>query len=77
MISVHIYFQYPKGLGNTVSELDISNAVGKFEKTKFSMVVPEVEDKLKTLCGGDVKHVVLFGIEVLWHYKTERGERSG
>ena len=30
------------------------------------MVVPEVEDKLKTLCGGDVKHVVLFGIEVLF-----------
>merc|ERR1712150_241372 len=27
------------------------------------MGIPEVEEKLKTLCAGDVKHVVLFGIE--------------
>ena len=59
-----LYLQYPKGLGKTVTELDISHAAGVFEKTKFSMVLPEVEEKLKTLCGGDVKHVVLFGIEV-------------
>jgi len=44
--------------------LDISHAAGVFEKTKFSMVLPEVEEKLKTLCDGDVHHVVLFGIEV-------------
>ena len=56
--------QYPKGLGSTVKELDISKAVGKYEKTKFSMLVPDVEEKMKTLCDGDVQHVVLFGIEV-------------
>ncbi|RUS70622.1 hypothetical protein EGW08_021613 [Elysia chlorotica] len=55
--------QYPKGLGNTVPEVNISNAVQVFPKTKFSMVVPDVEDKLKTLCGGQVKHVILCGIE--------------
>ena len=60
-----LFFQYPKGLGSTVSELDISKAVGKYEKTKFSMMVPDVADKLKTLCEGDVQHVVLFGIEVI------------
>ncbi|KAL8566402.1 Isochorismatase domain-containing protein 1 [Nucella lapillus] len=55
--------QYPKGLGSTVAELDIKNAVCTVPKTKFSMVVPEVEGHLKTLCDGKVEHVVLFGIE--------------
>ncbi|XP_064645091.1 isochorismatase domain-containing protein 1-like [Lineus longissimus] len=55
--------QYPKALGNTVSELDTSNAVGVYPKTKFSMLIPAVEERLGTLCGGNVKHVVLFGIE--------------
>ena len=56
--------QYPKGLGSTVSELDISNAVCTVPKTKFSMVLPEIEGTLKTLCEGKVDHIVLFGIEV-------------
>ena len=55
--------QYPKGLLSTVSELDIGHAAGVFPKTKFSMMIDEVDQKLKTLCDGDVKHVVLFGIE--------------
>ncbi|XP_005109628.1 isochorismatase domain-containing protein 1 [Aplysia californica] len=55
--------QYPKGLGSTVPEVNISNAVGVYPKTKFSMVLPEVEEKMKTLCGGNVKHVILCGIE--------------
>lgn len=55
--------QYPKGLGKTVSELDIGHAVGVFDKTKFSMVIPPVEELLKTVCGGHLRHVVLFGIE--------------
>ncbi|XP_069135709.1 isochorismatase domain-containing protein 1-like [Argopecten irradians] len=62
-IPVIVTEQYPKGLGSTVEELDISHAAGKFDKTKFSMMLPEVEEKLKTLCGGDVQHVVLLGIE--------------
>ncbi|ESO91545.1 hypothetical protein LOTGIDRAFT_121884 [Lottia gigantea] len=56
-------FLYPKGLGNTVSELDVSHATKIIPKTKFSMVLPEVEDTLLTLCNGCTKHVVLFGIE--------------
>ncbi|XP_013064721.2 isochorismatase domain-containing protein 1-like isoform X1 [Biomphalaria glabrata] len=55
--------QYPKGLGSTVPEVNIANAVGVFPKTKFSMVIPEVEEKLKTLCSGNVRHVILCGIE--------------
>ncbi|CAC5417971.1 Isochorismatase domain-containing protein 2A,Isochorismatase domain-containing protein 2B,Isochorismatase domain-containing protein 2,Isochorismatase domain-containing protein 1 [Mytilus coruscus] len=55
--------QYPKGLGNTVSELDISHAVGTFAKTKFSMVLPDVEKQLESLCSNNVQHIVLFGIE--------------
>ncbi|KAK3798380.1 hypothetical protein RRG08_063390 [Elysia crispata] len=55
--------QYPKGLGNTVPEVNISNAVQVFPKTKFSMLIPEVEEKMKSLCGGEVNHVILCGIE--------------
>ncbi|PSN37546.1 hypothetical protein C0J52_12550 [Blattella germanica] len=55
--------QNPKGLGKTVSELDISHAHGVYPKTKFSMVVPDVAAELGTLCGGKLDCVVLFGIE--------------
>jgi len=52
--------QYPKGLGPTVPELgDISHAK-KFEKTCFSMVLPEVEEELK---ASGRKSVILCGIE--------------
>jgi len=47
-----------------VVELDVSHAVAVVSKTKFSMVLPEVEKLLPTLCGGKLKHVVLFGVEV-------------
>ncbi|XP_048252302.1 isochorismatase domain-containing protein 1-like isoform X2 [Haliotis rufescens] len=53
--------QYPKGLGATVSELDAAHAVGVFPKTRFTMLLPEVEEKLQSI--SNVKHVVLFGIE--------------
>ena len=36
-----------------------------YPKTVFSMVIPEVEEKLKEL--SDVKSIVLFGIEV-WNF---------
>jgi len=29
------------------------------------MLIPEVQEKIKSACGGNVKHVVLFGIEVI------------
>lgn len=45
-----------------MSEIDVSKAKGKFEKTVFSMVVPEVDAILKE--DESRKSVVLFGIEV-------------
>jgi len=59
--------QYPKGLGSTVPELKIDHAVGVYDKTRFSMIVPPVESLLPQLCNGQLKHVVLFGIEVQMH----------
>ncbi|KAL2917648.1 hypothetical protein HK105_202935 [Polyrhizophydium stewartii] len=60
-VPVIVTEQHPKALGSTAVELDVSKAVGRFPKTKFSMWIPEVEDlvvnKLKT------KAAVLFGIE--------------
>jgi len=32
-------------------------------KTKFTMIVPDVEKLLPQLCGGSLHHIVLFGIE--------------
>ena len=40
------HFKYPKGLGLTVNELDISNAALKLEKTEFTMLNKEVKDFL-------------------------------
>ena len=52
-------------LGHTVSEIDVSLAKGVFDKTVFSMVIPEVETILKD--EESRKSVVLFGIEVgIW-----------
>jgi hypothetical protein len=56
--------QYPKGLGKTIEELDITHAIGVFPKTKFCMLVPEVSAALKSACNGKVISVILFGIEV-------------
>ena len=50
------------GLGSTVSEIDVSTAA-VFPKTKFSMVIPEVEDFLTRM--KHIQSVVLFGIEVI------------
>ncbi|XP_077099543.1 isochorismatase domain-containing protein 1 [Siphateles boraxobius] len=53
--------QYPKGLGSSVQELDLTGAKLVFPKTKFSMVLPEVEAVLAETPG--VRSVVLFGVE--------------
>lgn len=49
-------------LGHTVSEIDVGKAKNVFDKTLFSMVIPEVE----AILSGDEtrKSIVLFGIEV-------------
>merc|ERR1712071_210500 len=55
--------QYPQGLGNTCRQLDVEHAVGIYPKTKFSMVVPEVESTIQNICGGHLKCAILFGVE--------------
>ncbi|XP_048450920.1 isochorismatase domain-containing protein 1 isoform X2 [Rhincodon typus] len=62
-IPVIVTEQYPKGLGSTVAEIDVTTARMVVPKTKFSMVVPVVEDALNEMPG--VQSVVLFGVERL------------
>lgn len=56
--------QNSKALGQVVPEIDVSGLgelyLGPFEKTLFSMVIPEVEEAMK---NRDIKSVILFGIE--------------
>lgn len=56
--------QYPRQLGKTVADIDISKALLIVPKTRFSMLVPEVDRLLHTLCDGILESIVLFGIEV-------------
>ncbi|XP_048729620.2 isochorismatase domain-containing protein 1-like isoform X2 [Ostrea edulis] len=55
--------QYPKGLGETVSELKekLKEDQKRYSKTKFTMLVPEVISQLEA--NNNIKHIVLFGIE--------------
>ncbi|GET86742.1 ribonuclease mar1 [Leishmania tarentolae] len=50
--------QYPKGLGHIVPEITLPPSAHVIEKTRFSCVVPQMEELLK-----DVDNVVVFGIE--------------
>eukprot|EP00834_Sanchytrium_tribonematis_P002183 NODE_62_length_26495_cov_0.832853.p15 type:complete len:194 gc:universal NODE_62_length_26495_cov_0.832853:10095-9514(-) len=59
-IPVIVTEQYPKSLGSTCSELDISKAEIVEPKTKFSMVIPKVDQYLKE---KQIKNVILCGIE--------------
>ncbi|KAK3870723.1 hypothetical protein Pcinc_024074 [Petrolisthes cinctipes] len=53
--------QYPKGLGNTVPELGVAeNNVPVFDKTKFTMCLPPIQEIIK---DKEIKAVVLCGIE--------------
>uniref|UniRef100_A0A0B6YC41 Isochorismatase-like domain-containing protein n=1 Tax=Arion vulgaris TaxID=1028688 RepID=A0A0B6YC41_9EUPU len=52
--------QYPKGLGHTVSELNVSQ-YKVFPKTSFSMLVPDVQKELENY--KNIKSIVLCGIE--------------
>ena len=53
--------KYPKGLGQTVNELDISHAKIKKEKSKFTMFDDEFK---QLLTENSIRTVVLFGVEV-------------
>uniref|UniRef100_A0A2K6EXL6 Isochorismatase domain-containing protein 1 n=1 Tax=Propithecus coquereli TaxID=379532 RepID=A0A2K6EXL6_PROCO len=61
--------QYPKGLGSTVQEIDLASVKLVLPKTKFSVVLPEVEAALAEIPG--VRSVVLFGVEThMWIQQT-------
>lgn len=55
--------QYPEKLGSTVCELDIKHACAVVPKSRFSMLVPPIEEKIKDIFNGKPKTAVLFGIE--------------
>ncbi|KAI8802670.1 Isochorismatase-like protein [Cladochytrium replicatum] len=59
-IPIIVTEQNPKALGATVSELNVAQAALVVPKTKFSMLTPEVEAKVKEI---GAKSVVIFGIE--------------
>ncbi|XP_063898137.1 isochorismatase domain-containing protein 1 isoform X2 [Helicoverpa armigera] len=61
-IPVYVSEQYPKGLGHTTKDINVCDAALVYEKTKFSMYTPELEEKLKKDVP-DLQSVVLFGIE--------------
>lgn len=55
---------YPERLGKIVKDIDISHAKAVIPKTRFSMVVPELETKIKEIFGDKPDDVVLYGLEV-------------
>ncbi|XP_062538526.1 isochorismatase domain-containing protein 1 [Armigeres subalbatus] len=55
--------QFPEKLGHTVQDLDIKHAKGVYPKTRFSMLIPEVQEKIKGLFPDKLESVVLFGLE--------------
>ncbi|VDM60124.1 unnamed protein product [Angiostrongylus costaricensis] len=56
-IPIIVTEQYPKGLGRTTPELGLDD-IRKYEKTKFSMCVPELDSMLNS-----TENIVLVGIE--------------
>lgn len=50
--------QYPKAFGHTLAEVELPQGSPVFEKTQFSMLIPEVEEHLSGRTA-----VVLYGIE--------------
>jgi hypothetical protein len=62
------------GLGSTVSELDISDAILCLPKTKFSMFLPEVQQVLQK---HNTKSIMLLGIEVSRAYPKREKRGTG
>lgn len=60
-IPVIVTEQYPKALGQTCTELDISKCILNHPKTKFSMLAPPVVHCISSL---KAENAVLFGLEV-------------
>eukprot|EP00299_Pterocystis_sp_00344_P015795 c7901_g1_i1.p1 GENE.c7901_g1_i1~~c7901_g1_i1.p1 ORF type:complete len:188 (-),score=21.48 c7901_g1_i1:65-628(-) len=61
-IPVIVTEQYPKGLGHTVPELNLNqpNVLGVFEKSLFSMYIPEVA---ALIASQNRRSIVIFGLE--------------
>ncbi|XP_018021190.1 isochorismatase domain-containing protein 2 [Hyalella azteca] len=62
--------QSPAVLGRTVKEIETYEAVAVVSKFKFSMIVPEMEQHLETLCDGSLASVILCGMET--HIEIEQ-----
>ncbi|XP_061402270.1 isochorismatase domain-containing protein 1-like [Musca vetustissima] len=54
---------YPERLGKIVSDIDVNHAKAIIPKTRFSMIVPELEAKVKEIFGDKPEDVVLYGLE--------------
>ncbi|KAB7497697.1 Isochorismatase domain-containing protein 2 [Armadillidium nasatum] len=61
-IPIIVTEQYPKGLGKTVSDLDVKEC-HVVAKTLFNMLVPEVLNLTQSICDKNLKSVVLLGVE--------------
>ncbi|XP_076765510.1 isochorismatase domain-containing protein 2 [Xylocopa sonorina] len=56
--------QYPKALGKTIPQFDISGVKNPYAKTSFSMCTPEIMKDLNTICSGQKPDsVILIGLE--------------
>uniref|UniRef100_A0A1B0GGC6 Isochorismatase domain-containing protein 1 n=1 Tax=Glossina morsitans morsitans TaxID=37546 RepID=A0A1B0GGC6_GLOMM len=55
--------QYPEKLGKICAEIDVNHAKAVIDKTQFSMLIPEFENKLKELFCDKPDDVVLYGLE--------------
>lgn len=54
----------PSRLGPTTKKIDIGHAFGVYAKTRYSMMIPEVEEAMSRVCNGNLQCAVLFGTEV-------------
>uniref|UniRef100_A0A6M2DIM0 Isochorismatase domain-containing protein 1 n=1 Tax=Xenopsylla cheopis TaxID=163159 RepID=A0A6M2DIM0_XENCH len=55
--------QNPAALGHTVSDIDTSHAAAIISKTTFSMLTPELKNKIDELGGSKIDSIVIFGLE--------------
>ncbi|KAH8926292.1 Isochorismatase hydrolase [Atractiella rhizophila] len=55
--------QAPKSLGTTVAEIGIPEEVRRYDKTKFSMLLDPIKERIAQHLGGEGGSVVIFGLE--------------
>lgn len=65
--------QYPEKLGKIIKDFDVSHADGVYGKTLFSMLIPEVKNKLNDYkLHNGLQSVVIFGLEVICYLLQNR-----